>query len=235
MTTAKTKIPVVLSDTIELSDGDNIRCQKARGIVDAIEVFAKVTKTAGSAERMTWARFKPADPGVHRIKWDVAQGGVGRIVVRADLLARELRSFKRGKCAISIAIAEDLDKQLPGADLVSDHIETPMIEIEDVDPSRGTLMPRAQSLMPSRNDVQSSVAGEIARLAGSFVPQEALQSFARKQMEAQHKVLEYQTEHAKALLDDRRLTEKLAFRIKTAREFNDTELEKALKKQFLES
>ena len=113
------KAPVVPSDTIEINN-TVIRCQKAHCLVDALDVVSMVTNTASSAERLVWSRFKSTNPCVHRFKWDKPGPGLGRIVVRADLLSQMLRKLKkRDTSETCVKAAQQLDSVFPNAKTTS--------------------------------------------------------------------------------------------------------------------
>ena len=103
------------SDTVELNN-TVVRCQKARCLVDAIDVLSMVTTSASAAERLVWSKFKLTNPGVCRLKWDSPSSGLGRIVVRADLLSHELLKLKkRDMSETCIKLAQKLQVDFPNA------------------------------------------------------------------------------------------------------------------------
>ena len=140
------KAAIVPSDTIEI-DNTVIRCQKSRSLIDANDIFSMITNTTSSAERLVWSKFKLTDPGVYRVKWDKACGGLGRISVRVDLMSQQLRQIKHGKCDTALQIAEKLDAEFPNSNGVS---EEQLIAQHGVDQS----MPvRKKRCSPNTNDM----------------------------------------------------------------------------------
>lgn len=239
------KAPIVPSDTVEINN-TMIRCQKARCLVDAIDVVSMVTNTASSAERLVWSKFKLTNPGVYRFKWDLPCSGLGRIVVRADQLSQELRQMHRGKSTTCIKVAEELDVHFPGANLVSQSQMDLSIPVEEIDTSNGTIVPSVQTIVPSTQMIQSSVCKEIAQLACSHFSDGDMQDYGKEMLERQKSVLDHQAEHtkgmlndqrqhAKDVLDDKRIADKIYHKMTRAREMGDVELERELKRRFIEA
>ena len=227
------KAAIVPSDTIEI-DNTVIRCQKSRSLIDANDIFNMITNTASSAERLVWSKFKLTDPGVYRVKWDTACGGLGRISVRADLMSQQLRQIKHGKCETALQIAEKLDAEFPNAGLTSRSQMEQTGPVEEVDTSNGTLMLSTQ-IVPSNQMIRSTVCKEIAQLACSHVSTDEMQNYGKAMLQSQKSVLKHQEDEAKGLISDKRVTDKIYHKMIRAREIGDVELERELKRRFLDA
>ena len=106
----------------------------------------------------------------------------------------------------------------------------------------GTIVPSVQTIVPSKQMIQSSVCKEIAQLACSHFSDSDMQDYSKEMLKRQKSVLDHQAEHTKGVLDDQRqhakdvlVADKIYHKMTRAREMGDVELERELKRRFIEA
>ena len=216
-------VPVYTADMVDLGDGEQVRCHKALCLIDARDVFGKVSNNPRSCERLVWAYFKTTDPGVRKAKW-TNESGTGRIIVRADILAAKLKTFRNGKCDKAITLADSISNLFSNASLIGDNSPTASFVIEEVDTSIVASRAPIVTAIPSKEKIQESVSNEIARAVIAAAPQGALESLAKRKLDAESELVDYHVKCAKIVM-----------KINHARELNDKEMEAELKQRLMDA
>jgi flagellar biosynthesis GTPase FlhF len=139
-------------------------------MVDVRSIWRMVANSESHADRFVTQHFPDIGPGTKRIQWQ-GETKKGTVVVRADLVATKLRWFRRGKCQVSLAVADELNKMFPKADLVS-VIGGQLLDIEEVDTSDGVSFPIVSSMAATPAQRQIGMMQGIEKLVLSQMSDE---------------------------------------------------------------
>ena len=235
----KKKLPSAKASTVDLPSGELVTHVVDSNFVDVCGVFELVC-TPGQAAKFTAAHFPDTEPGCKRIQWEGTTNGKGRVVSRADLVARKLRWFRRGKCQASLKLADALDAAFPKAPLESMYRDSQAVALEDIDTSTMSLS-KSTAIVPSCTQLQRSVTEEISKQMVSSLPEEqwnALQTLGfqcqKADMERERRVKDTQAKELEKQAANRTKVEMYKEKIKTATELGDNEMAGRLKRRFEE-
>jgi len=171
------------------------------------------------------------------VYWVGRTTGTGRVVVRADVMSKMLRDYRRGKCDECKNLASQLEAAFPNAGLVNDPLEEndAVVQVEEVDTGGDTMVPRVLNLAPSREMVQEkAMSAMIAHMNPDTVTEvcHAIGNYQKLQVEVQSTLLKRKAEAEAGEAEDMRKVKKLEAKIAAANRLGEKDLVEKLKKEF---